>query len=88
MFIFFVMFDLQIWGDYPKITKGLSKPETYSCNNITADFKQVGEQILDLNNRLTSNSETVTITNAFKHMLFEEKFDLIINIEGGSNGIM
>ncbi|XP_076253987.1 carboxypeptidase D svr [Rhynchophorus ferrugineus] len=78
----------KIWGDYPKITKGLSKPEKYSCNNITADFKQVGEQILDLNNRLTSNSETVAITNAFKHMLFDDKFDLIINIEGGSNGVI
>ncbi|XP_030748149.1 carboxypeptidase D [Sitophilus oryzae] len=78
----------QIWGDYPKVTKVKSKPEKYTCNNITADFKQVGEQILNLNNRVTSNSDTIVITNAFKHMLLDTKFDLILNIEGGGSGIL
>ncbi|CAH1132734.1 unnamed protein product [Ceutorhynchus assimilis] len=78
----------QIWGDFNKESDGLSKPDKYLCNNITADFKQVGEQVLDLNNRLTSNKDTVATTNAFKHLLLEEKFDLVLNFEGGNSGVL
>ncbi|XP_050292877.1 carboxypeptidase D [Anthonomus grandis grandis] len=78
----------QIWGNFTKQSDGLNKPDKYFCNNITADFKQVGQQILDLNNRLTSSKDTIAITNAFKHMLLDEKFDLVINIEGGGNGVV
>ncbi|KAL1501684.1 hypothetical protein ABEB36_006968 [Hypothenemus hampei] len=78
----------QIWGEFNRESHITSKPEKYVCNNITADFKEVGSQILDLNNRLSSTKDTVTRTNAFKHMLLDQKFDLILNIEGGNNGIL
>ncbi|XP_066251733.1 carboxypeptidase D-like isoform X1 [Euwallacea similis] len=78
----------QIWGNYIKEFDGSSKTDKYSCNNITADFKQVGEQLLDLNSRLISNKDAVAQTNAFKHMLLDEKFDLVINIEGGRTGVL
>lgn len=88
MFDFNFCFFFQIWGDSNKESDGLTKPDKYVCNNITVDFKQVGEQILDLNNRLTSNKDTVVSTNAFKHMLLEENFDLVLNIEGGNSGVL
>ncbi|KAJ8917356.1 hypothetical protein NQ315_002378 [Exocentrus adspersus] len=77
----------QIWGDYEKEVLGNVKPDKYSCNNITADFKQVGDHIMNLSSRV-SNTETKTTANAFKHMLLDEKFDLVLNIEGGSSGIL
>lgn len=36
----------QIWGDYDKEVLGNVKPDRYLCNNISADFKQVGEQLM------------------------------------------
>lgn len=79
---------VQIWGDFNKESDGLSHGDKFKCNNISADFKQVGEQLLNLNNRLTSNKDTVAQTNAFKHMLLDERFDLVLNIEGGSSGLL
>lgn len=78
----------KIWGDYGKEVLGNVKPDKYICNNITADFKQVGDQIMNLNSRVSNNQDTRTIANAFKHMLLEEKFDLVLNIEGRGSGIM
>ncbi|KAJ8930584.1 hypothetical protein NQ314_016596 [Rhamnusium bicolor] len=78
----------QIWGDYNKEVLGNIKPDKYVCNNITADFKQVGEQIMNLNGRVTNNQDTKSIANAFKHMLLEEKFDVVLNIEGGTSGML
>lgn len=78
----------QIWGDYDKEVLGSVKPDKYLCNNITADFKQVGDQLLNMNGRGNSHQNTKSVTNAFKHMLLEEKFDLVLNIEGGSSGIL
>ncbi|KAF5285144.1 hypothetical protein FQA39_LY16833 [Lamprigera yunnana] len=74
----------KIWGDYPKEIEGRSDPNFYKCNNISADFKQVGDQILNANNRGNGNQQTVA--NAFKHLLLEENFDLIVNLEGGRSG--
>lgn len=77
-----------IWGDYLKEVDGNVKPnDTYRCNNISADFKQVGE-LLNRNSRLNGNSRTAVIANAFKHMLLERKFDFILNFEGGYTGFM
>lgn len=76
----------KIWGDYPKTASGKIKPDTYNCHNISADFKQVGDQFLNSENRGNNNQKYAT--NAFKHMLLEEKFDLIINFEGGGSSIM
>lgn len=78
----------RIWGEYPKEVLGNVRPDTSICNNISADFKQVGDQILDMGNRGNGMSPHVSIANAFKHMLLEEKFDLVINFEGGSYGIV
>lgn len=78
----------KIWGDYPKEALGNIRPDTYVCNNISADFKQVGDQILDMEYRGNGMSPRVSIANAFKHMLLEEKFDLVLNFEGGSYGIV
>ncbi|KAJ3651200.1 hypothetical protein Zmor_017252 [Zophobas morio] len=76
----------QIWGDYPKeLTTGWKKPTLYTCNNITADFKQVGDQIIG---GVRVNGGLKSVATAFKHMLMEEKFDLVLNIEGGSGGII
>ncbi|KAF5286929.1 hypothetical protein FQR65_LT12388 [Abscondita terminalis] len=74
----------QIWGEYPKVVAGRSDPNYYKCNNISADFKQVGDQILNTVNRVNGNKQSVT--NAFKHMLLDEKFDFILNFEGGRSG--
>lgn len=78
----------QIWGDYPKTVMGNARPDTYVCNNISADFKQVGDQILNIGNRGNGMSPHMSVANAFKHLLLEQKFDLVLNYEGGSNGIM
>lgn len=71
----------QIWGDYEKEVLGNQKPELL-CQNISADFKQVGDQI---SGGIRVNGELKSVANAFKHLLLEEKFDLILNIEGGGN---
>lgn len=76
-----------IWGDYPKEHHGNSKFDGYICNNITADFKQIGEQIMSTGNRNNGNLQNRVLT-AFKHMLLDENFDLVINIEGGSRGLI
>ncbi|XP_056640520.1 carboxypeptidase D [Diorhabda sublineata] len=78
----------QIWGDYPKTALGNAKPDKFSCNEISADFKQVGEQIVNLNGRVTNNEDTKSVANAFKHLLVEKNLDLVLNIEGGSHGII
>lgn len=79
----------KIWSEYDKEILGNEKSDKYICNNITADFKQVGDQILSLSGtRVNSNSNTKSIANAFKHMLLEQKFDFVLNIEGGASGIM
>lgn len=78
----------QIRGDYTREVTGNVKPDTYLCNNISADFKQVGDQILDVGSRGNGMSPRVSTANAFKHMLLEEKYDLVINFEGGSYGIL
>lgn len=79
-----------IWGDYKKdddIKGEINSDDTYQCNNITADFKQVGE-ILNQNSRLNGNSRTTVIANAFKHMLLEKRYDFVLNFEGGHTGFM
>ncbi|KAG5866493.1 hypothetical protein JTB14_015933 [Gonioctena quinquepunctata] len=78
----------KIWGDYDKQVLGNVKPDKFLCNNITADFKQVGEQLLDVNGRVSGHQDPKSVANAFKHMLLEEKFDLVLNIEGGGSGIL
>ncbi|XP_074039541.1 carboxypeptidase D svr [Leptinotarsa decemlineata] len=78
----------QIWGDYNKEVLGNIKPDKFLCNNITADFKQVGEQILNAGGRISGHQDPKSVANAFKHMLLEEKFDLMLNIEGGGSGIL
>ncbi|GJQ81229.1 hypothetical protein Trydic_g20448 [Trypoxylus dichotomus] len=76
-----------IWGDYPKEMPGNNRADNYTCNNITADFKQIGEQIMTVGNRNNGNLPNRILT-AFKHMLLDENFDLIINLEGGSRGLI
>lgn len=78
----------KIWGDYPKVVSGNQKPDVYLCNNISADFKQIGDQILNMANRGNGMSPHMTASNAFKHMLLDKKFDLVLNYEGGSKGIV
>ncbi|KAJ8958532.1 hypothetical protein NQ318_002327 [Aromia moschata] len=78
----------QIWGNVSKQVLGNVKPDKYVCNNITSDFKQVGEQILNLKGRVSSHKDSKSVVNAFKHMLLEEKFDFVLNIEGGTSGIL
>ncbi|KAI4454464.1 protease m14 carboxypeptidase [Holotrichia oblita] len=76
----------KIWGDYPKEMPGNNRINNYTCNNITADFKQIGEQIMSTANRNNGNLQNRIVT-AFKHMLLDERFDLIINLEGGNRGL-
>ncbi|VEN63122.1 unnamed protein product [Callosobruchus maculatus] len=76
----------QIWGDYDKEVLGNVKPDKYLCNNISADFKQVGEQLV--NSRVSNHQDTKSVANALKHLLLEQKFDFILNIEGGSSGVL
>ncbi|KAJ8985210.1 hypothetical protein NQ317_018239 [Molorchus minor] len=78
----------QIRGEYDKEVRNNAKPDYYACNNISADFKQVGEQILSLKGRISNHQDIKSITNAFKHMLLDEKFDLVLNIEGGTSGVL
>lgn len=59
--------------------------DRYACNNITADFRQVGEQILSTSSRINGNGQ-FRILSAFKHMLLDGHFDLVLNIEGGPGG--
>ncbi|KRT86412.1 hypothetical protein AMK59_366, partial [Oryctes borbonicus] len=66
---------------------GNNRANNYTCNNITADFKQIGEQIMSVGNRNNGNLQNRILT-AFKHMLLDENFDLIINLEGGSRGLI
>lgn len=75
----------KIWGNAARSTVANPKPIDPGCNNITADFKQVGDQILVTSGRTNSNQQEA---NAFKHLLLDEKFDLVLNIEGGGSGIM
>lgn len=75
----------KIWGNYLKETKFRNRPNQFTCNNITADFKQVGDQIIG---GVRINGELKSVANAFKHLLMEEKFDFILNIEGGAGGFM
>lgn len=74
-----------IWKDYETANK---TNNTDNCNSITADFKQIGDLIINKNSRINGNSKSVIIANAFKHMLLERKFDFILNFEGGSTGFM
>ncbi|CAG9814957.1 unnamed protein product [Phaedon cochleariae] len=78
----------QIWGDYEKIVLGNEKPNKFLCNNITADFKQVGDQLISSSGKIGGHQDMKMIVNAFKHLLLEEKFDLMLNIEGGGSGIL
>lgn len=79
----------QVWGDYNKESRGNKIPDNSVCNNITADFKQVGDQVMNSGKgRVNSITEMKSIVNAFKRMLIEEKFNLVLNIEGGGSGIM
>ncbi|XP_060532890.1 carboxypeptidase D [Cylas formicarius] len=79
----------RIRGEYDREAGGFSRPDGPVCNDISADFKQVGDQLLNVGgNRVTSNKETVAAANAFKHMLLEERFDLVLNIEGGDGEII
>ncbi|XP_065172246.1 carboxypeptidase D-like [Atheta coriaria] len=74
-----------IWGDFDKEASGNEKPD-YRCNPISADFKQVGSQLIG-EGRMNGNPQN-HIVNAFKHMLLDEKFDLILNFEGGQRGLI
>lgn len=76
-----------IRGDYPKEAAGNDRLNNYTCNNITADFKQIGEQIMSVGNRNNGDLQNRILT-AFKHMLLDENFDLIVNVEGGSRGLI
>lgn len=58
------------------------------CMQITADFKEVGDQLLNAANRGNGLSPPISAANAFKHMLLDRRFDLVVNFEGGSTGIM
>lgn len=78
----------RIWGDYDKEVLGNVKPDRFVCNNISADFKQVGEQVLHVNGRDSNNQDTKSVANAFKHLLLDKKFDLVFNLEGGDSGIV
>ncbi|KAK9874298.1 hypothetical protein WA026_002650 [Henosepilachna vigintioctopunctata] len=74
----------RIWGDFDRESSSTKVPDTYVCNNITADFKQVGDQVMNVGgNRANSFAEMKGIANAFKRMLSEEKFNLVLNFEGG-----
>lgn len=77
-----------IWGDYEREVPGIDQPDKFLCNNITANFIQVGEQILDINRRYGSYGQSKKIAAAFKKLLSEKKFDLVLNIEGGASGIL
>lgn len=77
-----------IWGDYEKEVPGGSQPDKFSCNNISANFIQVGDQILDFNHRFGGSKQSKSISSAFKQLLQEKQFDLVLNIEGGSFGIL
>ncbi|XP_044763905.1 carboxypeptidase D [Coccinella septempunctata] len=79
----------QVWGDYQRESSGVKVPDNYVCNNITADFKQVGDQIMNFGKgRVNSIAASKSLANAFKRMLIEEKFDLVLNIEGGGSGMI
>ncbi|KAL3271051.1 hypothetical protein HHI36_021551 [Cryptolaemus montrouzieri] len=79
----------QIWGDFEKEAPGTKVPETYICNNITADFKQVGDQVMNVgSSRVNSFAEMKSIANTFKRMLIEEKFNMVLNIEGGGSDMV
>lgn len=77
----------KIWGDYPKEDRRSNQENINECNNVTADFKQVGRQILEMNGRINGNTHS-TIANAFKHILLDGKFDFVLNFEGGNSGMM
>lgn len=76
-----------IWGDYDKEASGKNQPDKFMCNNISANFEQMGDQILELNHRFGNGQSKITV-NAFKQLLRIKQFDLILNIEGGSSGIV
>lgn len=76
----------KIWGDYPKHVLGNKKPAWNVCNNISADFKQVGDQIMNPGAGNRGNQQVLTAT-AFKQMLLDQHFDLVLNIEGGGAGV-
>lgn len=76
----------KIWGEATKSMRGNPKPKDPGCNNITADFRQVGEQMLAASGRSSGINQQEA--SAFKRMLLEERFDLVLNIEGGGSGMM
>uniref|UniRef100_A0A6P7FUX0 Carboxypeptidase D n=1 Tax=Diabrotica virgifera virgifera TaxID=50390 RepID=A0A6P7FUX0_DIAVI len=78
----------KIWGVYDRESLGVTKPDKFLCNDISADFRQVGEQLLNFKGRDSNNQDTKSVANAFKHFLLEEKVDLVLNIEGGSSGLL
>lgn len=51
-----------------------------NCYNITADFIQIGDQLMNLGKR---GNPQVDVAKALKHLLVSGKFDLVLNIEGG-----
>lgn len=78
----------EIWGDYEKEVPGIRQPDTFLCNNISANFMQVGDQIIDLNHRSGKNQKSKVVATGFKNLLQHKEFDLVLNIEGGASGIL
>lgn len=72
-----------IQGSYEKHVLGNTKP-VYACNDIVADFKEVGNEIMSVGNK----GKDFTTAMAFKQMLLENKFDAVLNLEGGGSGIL
>lgn len=77
-----------IWGPYERESPGINQPDKFLCNNISANFIQVGDQILDLNHRFGGNKQSKQLSSTFKKLLQEKQFDLVLNVEGGSFGIL
>ncbi|XP_017777270.1 PREDICTED: carboxypeptidase D [Nicrophorus vespilloides] len=76
----------KIWGDYPKFASGINKPDKFICNNISADFREVGKELMG--DGIRSGNPQANIVNAFKHLLLDKKFDMMLNFEGGRGGFV
>lgn len=74
----------KIWGDYPKHNIGNGKPLWNVCNNISAIYKEVGDEVM----ATSGGGEQSGIAAAFKQMMRNEHFDLVLNIEGGGDEVM
>lgn len=74
----------KISGNYRKTVLGNKEPNFFGCNEMVADFKEVGDEIMMVGTR----GKDYSIAMAFKQMLLDNNFDLVLNLEGGGSGIM